>query len=61
MREIRKAVTYILIWYDLDRHNMASSLEDLSQHLLCDSRIKATDVEGSFVGFWRRSSNLASS
>jgi len=61
MRGTKNTVTYILVWDNLDRYNMTGSLENLSQNLLCDPRIKATDVKGSFVGFWCRSSNLTSS
>lgn len=47
----RGIVTYVLIGDDLDVLDVTSSLEDLSQDILGDSRVQTTNVQRTLVGF----------
>lgn len=43
-------ITYVLVGDDLDVLNVPSSLEDLSQDVLGNTRVQATDVQCALVG-----------
>jgi len=53
--------TYVLVRNDFDILNMAGGLENLPEHILCNTWIKPSDIQRALVRFWGSTTHEAAS